>query len=151
MAYISQEMKKEIANRIKSEFPGWSVRLSVVNHSKVIVKIVKADLNLLKIAQQGIAENSNINSFSKRTFNNGDQIYGNMDVYFGENTKESKRMKQFMDCVNLVGHKSFANFDNSDSMTDYFHVGYYTGVRIGGDTPSTQFEYVPGKSKNKQV
>lgn len=147
MAYISQEMKKEISSRIKKEFPGWSIRLSVLHHTKLIVKIVKADLNLLEVAKKNILDNAAMDSFYRKEFKNGDEVYGNMERYFGGSTEETKRMKQFMDCVNLVGHPQFANFDNSDSMSDYFHVGYYTGVKIGGETPSTQFEYKPGKKK----
>lgn len=147
MAYMNQEKKKAIAAMIKAEFPNWSVRLSVHHHSSIRVAIVRADIDLLAIAKKNMEEKAKVNPDRYyREFEDGNEVYGNMEDYFGKDTEATARMKKFMDCVNLVGHQ-YQNHDNSDAMTDYFDVGYYTYVYIGGRTEASSFKYEPAKAK----
>lgn len=138
MAYISQEMKQKIASRLKEEFPKWSFRLKIYHHHKIRVSIVRADVDFLEIAKQNQAN-------MRRTVSSNMEVYGNLQSYFGNNQEAIEKMQKVIDHVNLVGDEKDANFDKSDSMTDYFHVGYYTSICVGGDTDSTQFQYVPKK------
>ena len=149
MAYMNQDKKKAIAAMIKAEFPTWSVRLSVHHHSSIRVAIVRADINLLEIANKHMEEKAKVKvnpNRYHREFENGSEVYGNMEDYFGKDTEAAARMKKFIDCVNLVGHQ-YQNHDNSDAMTDYFDVGYYTHVSIGGRTEASAFKYEPAKEK----
>ncbi len=42
---------------------------------------------------------------------------------------DNKKHKLILKLINHVSNRK--NFDKSDSMTDYFHVGYYFHLRIG--------------------
>lgn len=152
MAHMTQEKKQAIAAMIKAEFPNWSVRLSVKHHTAINVTIVRADVDLLGIADAYVKSRQPSNpGYYRDGFRNNEEVYGNMGNYFGNDTEACAKMKKFMDCVNLVGHTQ-ENHDRSDIMTDYFDVGYYTHVKIGGYTESTKFQYVPAKvKKNKQT
>ena len=87
-----------------------------------------------------------------RHIQSGMEVYGTLSRYFGKDAEAIEKMQKVMDAVNLVGDENDANFDNSDPMTDYCHIGYYVYIKIGGDTESTEFQYAPAKSaKNKVV
>lgn len=148
MAYINQEMKKKIADRLKQEFPSWSFRLKILHHSSLVVTIVRADEDLLAIANQNVHKlpDSWLDADGKYVWKNGFEIHNRLENYFGDNEQVIAKIKKLLAHVNLEGDKD-ANFDESDSMTDYFHVGYYTRVRVGGDTEATAFQYVPAKAK----
>lgn len=141
MAYMNQEKKKKIAARLKSEFPNWSFRLSVRNHSSISVKIVKADIDFLAIAKEN---QKNINP--SRIVESGFKFYNNCEVVFGEYEEAISKLQKFLDAVNLVGDEKDANYDRSDFQSDYFNVGYYTYFYIGGYTDASAFKYVPTKN-----
>ena len=143
MAYISQEMKQKIASRLKAEFPKWSFRLKIIHHSKVRVSIVRADVDFLAIAQSHRATLPVNSNRYHREYVSGFEVYGDLKGYFGDNQEAIEKMQKVIENVNLVGDEKDANFDESDSMTDYFHVGYYTSIRVGGETESTKFQYAP--------
>lgn len=151
MAYISQEMKKKISNRLKSNFPTWSFRIKIVNNSKVSVTIVRADVDFLNIANEylknNFQENGYQNSYRKKE---EIQIYGDFPKYFGKNKEAVSKMMKVFEDVNLVGDSVDENYDNSDVMSDYFNVGYYTCINIGGCTPSTKFTYVQEHVDNNE-
>lgn len=150
MAFMNQEKKKLIAERIKAEFPNWSVRLKVSHHSSIRVQIVRADVDLMGAAEAHYNKNLSSNPMNRqRKFEDGNEIYGKMETYFGKETEATEQMKKFMDCVNLVGHPTQANYDHSEPMSDFCCVGYFTYVHVGGNTDTTQFKYVPKKSKAK--
>lgn len=147
MAYMNQEKKKLIAERIKAEFPNWSVRIKVQHHSGIRVQIVRADVDLMGAIKGHYDQNLNSNPMNRlRKFEDGNEVYGNMETYFGKDNEAVSQMNKFVDCVNLVGHKE-ANFDHSDPMSDFFCIGYFTYIQVGGRTDSTMFQYVPKKEK----
>ena len=121
MAYITSEQTKEIRNSLKAAFPrkdGWkfSVRKESGN-LEVRVEVLESPLRF-SVCDRGY--------FSLPSWSSSieDGEYENAEV-----------LRQILDIVNLVG-KENANFDKSDSMSEYFHVGYYTTVTIGNyDAP----------------
>lgn len=132
MAYFSQDMKKVLVNRLKTNFPNWKFSVSVDHHSSVVVKIKSAPVDLV----DGL-----IRDEDKKGFLRVNQYW--LDSHFkGQALVELKRL---LKDINLEGDKD-ANFDNSDINSDYFHVGYYVNLYIGvsSDKP---FEFIPAKVK----
>ena len=136
MAYMSQERKKEIANSVKTllneKYKKYNVKcsFSVNHHSTLVCKIKSASFDLLS---------EFIDSFEPPTVNDKwlemvkrDRIY-DVNVYqlnrgssdIGTESVARNIVKDIHNCM-MVG-----NFDESDSMTDYFHVGWYTDLTIG--------------------
>lgn len=112
MAFITAESVKEKRNNLKKEFPkskGWKFSVTRVNHSKIRVIILEAPLNLLRAEKK------------ERGY---EQIHANSisDFFNGE---EEKALTKINKIVNEE------NYDNSDSMTDYFDIGFFTSISIG--------------------
>lgn len=151
MAYINQEMKKKIAERLKKDFPNWSFRLKINNHATLIATIVRADEDLINIANQNTSRLPSgwLNDDGTYNWKNGFEIHNRLDRYFGENKQVIDKVAKLVSHINLEGDKD-ANYDDSDSSVDYFSVGYYTRIKVGGDTDSTAFKYIPRKKKKKE-
>lgn len=147
MAYITQDMKRKIAARLKKELPNWSFRLKISHHSKIVVTIVKADLDLLNISNDYFKSLEDSEHNIDYAYKSGLQVYGSWSKYFGSNKEAAEKMQVMFDQINLIGDVKDENYDRSDVMVDHFDVGYYTSINIGGDTESTRFQYVPSKKK----
>lgn len=114
MAYFTQEMKKNVAAKLKDVVPaGWKYTLSVKDHSTLYfnLKEIPAEYKLAKdlaevIEQQGYC-----------------QLRGTNDVF--KSTKHSLIFEKIWEILNDT------NYDNSDSQSDYFDVGYYCYVNFG--------------------
>ena len=111
MAYITSEQVKEMRQQIKKAFPsklGWKFSITQKDSSCIRVNIMTAPIEL-------------------------------RDANY-ENNREGMTVRPGWDTLNSVGNEvvkviwdiiNGGNFDNSDSMTDYFHVGWYANVYIG--------------------
>lgn len=117
MAYITQDQKKVIAAKMKGFMPKdlkWS--LSIDNHSTIICTIAAAPVDV----------NSLFHKPEVVGLRNG---YVGLNVYYmQEHLKEGpvkEILMQIRDALNTD------NYDNSDSMTDYFDVGHYIDIRFG--------------------
>lgn len=122
MAYMNQEKKKEIAAELKKFMPkDWKYSLSVQNHSTIVMTIRQAPVDLLKLANDKLRADNNLHN--DKDLNYLDTHGMRTDRYF-----EGELLELF----NKI-HKALNlnNFDNSDSMTDYFHVGHYVSCNIG--------------------
>ena len=109
MAYIDKEKTQKIRNKLKEVFPrksGWKFSVRK-NHGTLMTDIVEAPLNL--------------NEFKGRSINNY-HLY-----QYGEFENTFKKIISVMN-GNFLNVED-QNFDNSDPMTDYFHVGWY--IRLG--------------------
>lgn len=108
MAYMSQEKKAALAPAIKAVLKKYDVKgsIAVRHHSTLVVNIQSGSL---EFPQQDI-ERTQINH------------------HWICNREESKS-KQFL--LELHDAMMAANHDNSDSMTDYFDVGWYISINIG--------------------
>ena len=135
MAYVSQEMKKELSGGIKAVLKKYGMKgtIAVDNHSSLVVNLKGGKLDLLGVAQKHndkVAEQRGQESYPV-----GDHLQVN-DYYAEE-------------WANEVGEPEVANFygelikamkaptsegewfDKSDAMTDYFHIAYYTNINAG--------------------
>jgi len=132
MAYISQEMKKELAPAIKAVAKkyGMKVTIGIDHHSSLVVKIKEGALDLI-----GAANKHHELENEKRGFN----YFGGVGDYFDINPYHSANWYK------AVGANKEANFveemiaamkgtqwyDNSDAMTDYFDTAYYLSLKVG--------------------
>lgn len=111
MAFMSQERKKELAPGIKEVLKKYGVKatIAVRHHSTLIVNIRSGKVNFDREAKSGLCHYQ-VNP------------YWLSDHWEGEALNFLTELKAAMD----VG-----NFDHSDPMTDYFHVGWYIEINVG--------------------
>lgn len=113
MAYITSNSVKEIRNNIKNLYPaknGWKFSITRENYSCVKCEILAAPIELRIDTTK---ENEGVNNFWLES------------RYEGKNETATEILKNINEILNLN------NFDNSDAMTDYFHVGHYVTISIG--------------------
>lgn len=83
-------------------------------------------------------------------YNDHAKLRGDVNKYWFEERAEKAGMTDR--CVevfrNIINYVESWNFDDSDSMTDYFHVNFYTDFEIGQSGRS--FEYRPISLKGKE-
>lgn len=107
MAYMSQEMKAKLAPGIKAVLKKYNMKgtISVDHHAELVVKIKSGPL-----------------------FKESHNKYTQVNHYHIDNHYEGKErdfLNELRDAM-MVG-----NHDNSNSMVDYFDVGWYISIHIG--------------------
>lgn len=107
MAYIDANTTKKIRQALKSEFP--TVKFSVRKSDSIAlyVSVIKSDL-----FEDGVAVNIN-HYYIERT----DQL----------NEDQKTFLLKVKDVIETAGEY----FDDSDSMTDYFHCAFYYHISVG--------------------
>lgn len=132
MAYVSQEMKKQIATKVKPILEKYGIKgsLSVDNHSTIVltVKSGKIDFveNLIK---------TDADSYSGRKMEASQVDYVRNKQYIDVNPywfqeHFSGSAKNFLTEA-FRALKSSGWYDNSDAMVDHFDIAYYVDVKIG--------------------
>lgn len=131
MAYVSQDLKKQLAPAIKAVLKKYGVKASIAvnNHSTLVVNIKSGSIdfieNFIKTDTEGM-------SGRKMSQDQIDYIRKNqsLDVnpyWYKEHF--SGKAKSFL--MELLPAMNNGNHDNSDIQTDYFDVGWYVDVNIG--------------------
>lgn len=126
MAYVDQTKKAKIAATLKTIMPkGWKYSLAVENHSTIRLTIAQAPVNLL--AEMARVHNTKHHLVAqhceaKQTDHSGVNHYYLDDAFDGDLLVLFKK---------IVAALNTDNFDKSDIMTDYFHVGHYVDIQIG--------------------
>jgi DNA repair protein RadC len=126
MAYISSAEVQQKRNQIKELFPakqGWKFSITRRDHSCLDVTILKAPLNLLDGAK------------------GEERGYTQVNHFYLEGYKHQEILQKI---VNVCMH---GNFDKSDLMADYHHVGFYFHLSIGDY--NKPFEVLELKPKNE--
>ena len=105
MAYFNQEMKKEKAPKIKEILKKYNMEgsLSVRHHSGVCLTLKSGSID-----------------FGTK--------YEQVNEYYIENHYTGKAKDFLMECLAVLNE---GNHNNSDSMTDYFDIGWYVYITIG--------------------
>lgn len=126
MAYMSQEMKKELAPGIKAVLKEFGVKgsIAVKNHSTLVVNVAAGNIDFIG------QEEEKRRAYAKES---GREFYP-VGGYVGVNTYnidsqwkgQAKRFLERLSRAMMIG-----NHDNSDIMTDYFDVGWYININIG--------------------
>lgn len=122
MAYMSQSKKVQIAPRVKAILKKYGLKgsLAVQNHSTLVLNIKSGKIDFV----------GNYNQVSERCNDGGRKADGYIQVnpyWYDEHF--SGRAKQFI--AEVIPAMNDGNHDNSDSMTDYFDVGWYIDVNVG--------------------
>lgn len=114
MAYMSQEHKAKIAKLLKEVIPkDWKYSLRVHNHSMLICTVWSAPVDVL--GKMGQREQ--------------DLRYYDVNPYwYKEHIKDEALRDQVGKIIEAL---NLDNYNNSDSMTDYFDVGHYIELKFG--------------------
>lgn len=132
MAYMSQERKKKIAPVVKSVLKkyGMKGRLSVCNHSTLVLTVSEGKLDILK----------EYNERGRKTHEERDPLrpwedtdYAGINIYWLDSHWTGVNLSfltELKDAMNAIGTND-ENFDKSDIQTDYFFVGWYIDIYIG--------------------
>lgn len=116
MAYVSKEMKAEIAPVVKKILTKYGLKgtLSVRNHSALVLTISKGKLDFLKAYEEATGrKTTNID----------------VNVYHINNTYSGKMAKCLSELTEAL--KGPRYFNHSDITTDYFHLSHYIDINIG--------------------
>jgi hypothetical protein len=126
MAYMNQEKKSKIAPKVKSVLKKYGLKgsLAVKNNSTLVLNIREGSLDFIGNWNESI---------SKRCEQRGERFSpakGNISVnqYWIKDTYSGKVAECLEELTEVMND---GNFDNSDPMTDYFHVGWYVDINIG--------------------
>ena len=105
MAYVSKELKAELSPAIKAVLKKYKMKgsIAVDNHSSLVVNVASGPIDFG-------TEHTQVNHYHL------DRNYSGTALEF---------LKE------LHSAMSKGNFDESDAMTDYFHVGWYIDINIG--------------------
>jgi len=125
MAYMSQEKKAIIAPKVKSicKKYGITASLSVRNHSTLVLTIKSGKLDF-------ITNNNEVTSNRPGGFRNGSPAKDHISVnpYWYHEHFDGK-CKEFL--TEIIAIMNCGNHNRSDSMSDYFDIGWYIDVDIG--------------------
>ena len=105
MAFMNQEKKKRLAPKIKQILKKHNIKgtLSVQDHSQLTLTLKSGSIDF---------GTDSINEYWYKD-------------HFADNPAALAFLSEVIPAMNAE------NFDKSDPMTDYFHVGYYISVRFG--------------------
>jgi len=131
MAYISQEDKKALAPAIKAVLKKYGVKGSIAinHHSSLVVNIKSGVLDFLGASQK---YNDHRAEWAWR---HAHKVGGYLQVntswceQWMEEIGETKISKFYGELIKAM--KGTGWYNNSDIMTDYFDIAYYTDINIG--------------------
>ena len=126
MAYVSQEMKKELAPGIKAVLDKYGMKgsISVNNYSSLVVTLQQGPLDFRGVDYRGndiyyLATDANM--YSQVNTYHVDKFYSGVTADFLNELVAA-----------MKGATSRGEwYDKSDIMTDYFDVAYYVNVNVG--------------------
>lgn len=127
MAYIDQETKKKLAPEIKKVLKKYGMKgtISIKNHMALCVTLRQGALDLI----------GNINRYNKELCDQTGEPFFEVKDYYQANainyrgTGNETIDSFFRELISAM--KGDIWFDNSDSMTDYFHTAYYLDIDVG--------------------
>jgi len=131
MAYISQDKKKELAPNIKAVLKKYNMKgsIRIEHHSVLHVNIKSGDLDVIGNYRNTLANRGHSwdDHHRNRWITNPDTYHQGVHYHLNENY--SGEVLNFME--ELLAAMMEGNHDNSDSMTDYFDVGWYAYINVG--------------------
>jgi len=137
MAYMNQEMKKELSTGIKSVLKKYGMKgsIAVRHHMTLVVNIKTGKLDIMQNHYDKVTERGTVNQY-------GDNIkkaeYLDVNQYWIEDGYTGI-VKDFINEL-YTAMKGDKWFDKSDIQSDYFHTAYYMDVNIGSWNKPYQFE-----------
>jgi hypothetical protein len=136
MAYVSQEMKKDLAPQIKAVLNKYGLKgsIGVRHHSSLVVNIKSGILDLIGASNKHRIEDAKRRGSEPYINDNYIQVNENYMSEWMEEVGESKIAKFYDELVAAmkgVGSQSVAWYNNSDIMIDYFDRAYYIDINVG--------------------
>ena len=117
MAYVSQEMKKELAPQIKAVLKKYGMKgtVAVRHHSSLVCNIKSGKLDVLGALPVG---------------EYGPRDYVQVNPYWIEENYDDAKVVAFLsELKEAMEGPNF--FCHDDSMTDYFHRSHYVDINVG--------------------
>jgi hypothetical protein len=130
MAYVSQEMKSELAPAIKTLLKKYGLKgsLAVQNHSTLVLNVKSGKIDFIK---NHLAATEAVRSGRPDFYRTEESFRGYMQVNtYHTDSQFSGNAKKFLAEV-IAAMKGPKFFDHSDSMSDYFHVSHYIDINLG--------------------
>jgi len=132
MAHMSQETKKKLSVGIKAVLKKYNVKgsISVQDHSGLVVSLKSGELDLIG----NYVSNPNNQECWGRQRDLSDVKDIDVNVYHIDSSfsgEYAEFLNELHDAMLTSEDGSVANHNNSDVMTDYFDVGWYTYIRVG--------------------
>lgn len=127
MAYVSQERKKALAPKIKAICKKYGVKasLAVQSHSTLVLNIKSGNIDFIGNSNRVCgADHYQV----ARGFKPNTSGYEDVNPYHYKSHFDGKALAFLSEVLPAMNN---GNHDNSDLMTDYFDVGWYTRVNIG--------------------
>jgi hypothetical protein len=129
MAYMNQEKKQKIAEKVKPLLKKYGVKgsLSVRNHSTIVLTLSEGKLDF--IGDLSPERNSVLGHYQidkdklRESYNLDVNVYWYQEHYTGKS-------KEFLGEA-IKALKSADWFDKSDISTDFFHTAYYVDLNVG--------------------
>jgi len=127
MAYVSQTMKAELAPAIKAICKKYGIKgsLAVRHHSTLVLNIKSGKIDFIK-NYNDVVEQRNAGDLRQGYKASG---YIQVNEYHTDSQYTGKAQKFFAEVIAAMKGPKF--FDNSDPMTDYFHVSHYIDINVG--------------------
>lgn len=131
MAYISQETKKKIAPAIKAVLKKYGMKGTIgVNHGmSLVVNIKSGALDLIGAAQKHCDKVNAQRGFEYTSVGNYLQVNEHYAAEWAKEVGEDKIANFYEELIAAM--KSGGWYNNSDIMTDYFDIAYYTDINVG--------------------
>jgi len=120
MAHITQKTKKELAPGIKAVLKKYGIKgtIAIKHHSTLVMNIRKGALDIIGNYNDNLSTDQQPREHGYLNVNH----YHIETCYTGEVQEFLTELKYAM-CV--------GNYDRSDTMTDYFNVGWYLEINVG--------------------
>lgn len=156
MAYVSKELKTNIVNNIKAKAKELGVNLKfsakVEHGTTLVVNISGCSENIqtnniehiesvllsnhsLDVEKEKLLYSYMIKNIDYHPIKNVEENKGGLaytDYIFGKDSFEFQFSGKTLEIIKaIVAEMERYNYDKSDSMSDYFNVGYYTRLTIG--------------------
>jgi hypothetical protein len=123
MAHMNQEKKAKIAAELKKVMPkDWKWTLGVRHHSTIILNIWSSPIDLLAHIEENHKKAYPEHQREKKA------VAWDVNEYHLDKQFSGTLLDLFK---KVVAALNTDNFDKSDPMSDYFHVGHYVDINIG--------------------
>jgi hypothetical protein len=126
MAYVSQEMKKQITPAIKAVLKKYDMKGSVGirHHSSLVVNLKQGPLNF-----EGVDNRGNDIFYAATDGNHHSQVNTyHIDKFYSGTTADF--LNELVAAMKTPTDRGDWH-DKSDAMTDYFDISYYVSVNVG--------------------
>jgi len=130
MAYVNKEDVKAIRNELKKQFPNIKFSVTKDHSSSVQITLVSGDIDFY----DGSLDTFDKYSQTIRPFTGSTQINQYHTHFYGIHKDLFDKIYEIAKTAPINGegyHKGKGWFDESDSMTDYFHTAYYINISVG--------------------